>query len=237
MFGITRKKRKEKRLSIPDKWERGLITAEEVLDAVTVGFTESAIRFFDCNQDIKDQIKKHNDENKEYQKMVDDIVSGKDYPQKNIDLLLLKMHKLDKANVMDNIIARNQVCIPGGYMQLECLRECVESRDEGTLDTRKDTFIKRCMSEGTTAKVKKKMEGNAVNYAQLSEEQMSWFYDAARQFMLLMILENDKDVDVTTDSMFNGHGAVMLLDESNRFCLAEEDMLLAYEEIDYKGLV
>lgn len=236
-FGKTKKKRKEKELTIPEKWEKGMMTAEEVLDITSVRFVGNAMLFFENNQSIKAQIKKHNNANKEYQKRADDIASGKDYPQKNLDLMLLKMHKANRNDILDNIVFRNQVNLSGGCVQLECLKECIESRDDGTLDTTKDSFIKRCMSEKTIAKAMKAIEEDNLSYVPVSEEQMSWFYDAARQFLLLMILEDDKDVNVTTDSMFNEHGAVMLLDENNRFYPAEEDMLLAYKEIDYKGLV
>lgn len=236
-FGKTKKKRKENEPTIPEKWGQGTITAEEVIDYTSLAFVKSAMQFFESNQSIEAQIKKHNEENKEYQKRVDNIAAGADYPQKNLDLMLLKMHKMNKDEAKQNVVFRNEVDILGGYIQLECIRECITSRDDGTLDTSKETFLKYCMQEETVAKAMKEMDGKDIEYVSVTAEQMSWFYDVCRQYMLLSILEDEGKVNVSTSSMFNENGAVMLLDENNKFCLAEEDLLLRYDEIDYKGVV
>ncbi len=225
--------------SIPDLWEAGKIDAISVFLGTSIGFVAASSAFFDDIRFIKKDIMNHNNSNEQYRVTIDRIISGEEYPEKNLDVMLLSCHKKDIERISFNLNNRNQLTIVKGFIQLECLRQCNFLRPDETLNISKENLLSYCaMPEVQEAALEgMKKLGLKGTYEEIpAEEQLSFFYDVCAQYLKLFHEEHEPGGGKIAD-MFTKNGLICLPDENGQYQLAEEDFLATYEVIDYRGLV
>lgn len=111
-------------MSLTDKYEKGFIDEDTVLEELSKTFIQWAGAYFDSKEEIEKIAREHNASDEKYKRIEEKIQSGENYPEQSLDLMLLKMHKKDAQNIKEIIDHRNSVEVTGGYLVLEALDQC-----------------------------------------------------------------------------------------------------------------
>lgn len=142
MKWLCMKKRKNQ-MSLTDKYEKGFIDEDTVLEELSKTFIQWAGAYFDSKEEIEKIAKDHNASDEKYKKIEKKIQSGENYPEKSLDQMLLKMHTEDVQNIKEIINHINSVEIPGGYLVLEALDHCKKINHSKKFDY--PEFIDLCL--------------------------------------------------------------------------------------------
>jgi len=227
--------------SVPAFWKAEKIDANDVLLSVSTSFLEGAVTFYNDIREAKKSIADHNAVNENDKKTIERIVSGEEYPEKNLDIMLLSFHKRHyEDRVALDMSRRNSMNIVMGFIQLECLRQCEMLRPDATLDTSKENLLAYCSMEAieeSALENLKKSELKGFVYDLPTADELSFYYDVCAQYQKLFHEEEDPKAEGKISDMFTPNGLIQLPDEDGQYHLVEEDFLAAYVEIDYKGVV
>lgn len=136
-------KKRKNQMSLTDKYEKGFIDEDTVLEELSKTFIQWAGAYFDSKEQIEKISREHNASDEKYKKIEKKIQSGENYPEKSLDQMLLKMHTEDVQNIKEIINHRNSVEIPGGCLVLEALDHCKRVNHSKKFDY--PEFIGLCM--------------------------------------------------------------------------------------------